>query len=148
MAILLIYRTLVMKTSFCSNLETIYFLLLQPGANKTRAVSQNPNVVSSQQEEDDIAKAIAMSLQETKASPSTKQAAKQNQPQQQQQQQQQALYPTTNSLYGNVENRYAKMPPRHLMAPTDSRNPERPGLCMTLRPLRTMNWLLRPEKLW
>ena len=36
----------------------------------TGAASKNPNVVSTQQEEDDIAKAIQLSLQESKSSPS------------------------------------------------------------------------------
>jgi len=55
-------------------------------------------VVSSQQEEDDIAKAIQMSLQETKATPETRAAATTSSGQQQPQLQQQlatsgALYP-------------------------------------------------------
>ena len=54
--------------------------------------------MSSQQEEEDIAKAIQMSLQETKASPQTRQAVASNSMQQQQQQSsapQQQLYPTS-----------------------------------------------------
>ncbi|KAH8412935.1 hypothetical protein KR009_006882 [Drosophila setifemur] len=40
-------------------------------AEKAAALSKDPNVVSSQQEEDDIAKAIELSLKDTKGSPKT-----------------------------------------------------------------------------
>ena len=52
--------------------------------------SSNPNVVSSQQEEDDIAKAIQLSLADSKT-PSSQKARPSSSAQQQQQQ---ALYPT------------------------------------------------------
>ena len=50
-----------------SQIASLHF---QP--SKRQQIPKDPNVVSSQQEEDDIAKAIQMSLQETKATPQTK----------------------------------------------------------------------------
>jgi len=64
----------------------------EPGKHKghtTQQPSSNPNVVSSQQEEDDIAKAIQLSLADSKT-PSSQKAR----PSSSAQQQQQALYPT------------------------------------------------------
>merc|ERR1712129_350441 len=58
---------------------------------RVQQVSKDPNVVSSQQEEDDIAKAIQMSLQETKSSVKGSVAASNNS----------TLYPS-NSLYGSL----------------------------------------------
>jgi len=58
---------------------------------RVQQVSKDPNVVSSQQEEDDIAKAIQMSLQETKSSVKGSVAASSNS----------TLYPS-NSLYGSL----------------------------------------------
>ena len=61
---------------------------IQP--KKVMAVSKDPNVVSSQQEEDDIAKAIQLSLQETKGRAKSSSASAST-----------TLYPAS-SLYGNA----------------------------------------------
>ena len=62
--------------------------LFQP-KKRAQQLPKDPNVVSSQQEEDDLAKAIQLSLQEA-----TPQARAANNQQKQQQQQSAGLYPT------------------------------------------------------
>ena len=94
--------SVVLKAILPYYIQYLYILnVLQ--TKQAASLPKDPNVVSSQQEEEDIAKAIQMSLQETRATPETKQAAKQqpNAQQQQQQSQQPQLYPTS-SLYGNL----------------------------------------------
>jgi signal transducing adaptor molecule len=89
------------------NLECTYIhnfdIVIQP-KSRTQQLPKDPNVVASQQEEDDIAKAIEMSLKETKATPATRAAAGTNGTNgtSQQQQQQQGLYPTGALQGGSV----------------------------------------------
>jgi len=76
---------------------------------KTQSLPKDPNVVSSQQEEDDIAKAIQLSLQESKGHTSSSKTSTTTSSA--------SLYPSASSLYGNAAAAAASTP---ISAPSNS----------------------------
>merc|ERR1712141_510000 len=81
---------------------------------KTQSLPKDPNVVSSQQEEDDIAKAIQLSLQESKGHTSSSKTSTTTSSA--------SLYPSASSLYGNAAAAAASTP---ISAPSSSSSPKK-----------------------
>merc|ERR1711899_447161 len=87
----------------------IFFSAASDQPKKSQSLPKDPNVVSSQQEEDDIAKAIQLSLQESKGHTSSSKTSTNTSSA--------SLYPSASSLYGNAAAAAASTP---ISAPSNS----------------------------